>query len=145
MDNYFVRAQKVRRLVQDDFNKVFAMKHPLLQHRQEDPSSISTDGNGEGTGVDIIITPTSLNLPPLLSSLRSQKKTNDPTNQFQEDLYTVPASLAGLPAISVPVPCKDWQQVGLQVVGQYGDDELVLDAARELEGVLKDGAGAAAR
>lgn len=145
MDNYFVRAQKVRRLVQDDFNKVFAMKHPLLQHGQEDPSSISTDENGEGTGVDIIITPTSLNLPPLLSSLRSQNKTNDPTSQFQEDVYTVPASLAGLPAISVPVPCKDWQQVGLQVVGQYGDDELVLDAARELEGVLKDGAGAAAR
>ncbi len=145
MDNYFVRAQKVRRLVQDDFNQVFAMKHPLLQHRQEDPSSISTDENGEGTGVDIIITPTSLNLPPLLSSLRSHNKTNDPTNQFQEDVYTVPASLAGLPAISVPVPCNDWQQVGLQVVGQYGDDELVLDAARELEGVLKDGAGATAR
>ncbi|KAL8758026.1 MAG: hypothetical protein Q9199_001810 [Rusavskia elegans] len=144
INNYFIRAQKVRRMVQDDFNKVFAMKHPLLQHHQGIPSSILTEENGEGTGVDIIITPTSLNLPPLLSALQSANENNDPTKQFQEDVYTVPASLAGLPAISVPVPCKDWQHIGLQVIGQYGDDEMVLDAARELEGVLNDAAGAAA-
>ncbi|KAL8672347.1 MAG: hypothetical protein Q9168_003200 [Polycauliona sp. 1 TL-2023] len=145
IDNYFIRAQKVRRLVQDDFNRVFAMKHPLLQHQKEIPSSPSTLGGKEVTeenGVDIIITPTSLNLPPLLSSLQSDEN-NDPTKQFQEDVYTVPASLAGLPAISVPVPCKDWQQMGLQVMGQYGDDELVLSAAKELEGVLQDAAAGA--
>ncbi|KAL8849658.1 MAG: hypothetical protein Q9221_005348 [Calogaya cf. arnoldii] len=141
IDNYFIRAQKVRRLVQDDFNKVFAMKHPLLQHPEESPPwTLSQEVKGE-MGVDIIITPTSLNLPPLLSSLQSDN--NDPTKQFQEDVYTVPASLAGLPAISVPAPSTDWQQVGLQVMGQYGDDEMVLDAARELEEVLQDVASTA--
>ncbi|KAL8834579.1 MAG: hypothetical protein Q9176_007398 [Flavoplaca citrina] len=134
IDNYFIKAQKVRRLVQDDFNKVFAMKHPLLQHKEE---TLRKEHDEEETGVDILITPTSLNLPPLLSSLQSDKN-NDPTKQFQEDVYTVPASLAGLPAISVPVPCMDWKQVGLQVLGQYGDDERVLDAASKLEQLLKD-------
>ncbi|KAL8855403.1 MAG: hypothetical protein Q9198_010848, partial [Flavoplaca austrocitrina] len=134
IDNYFIRAQKVRRLVQDDFNKVFAMKHPLLQHQEETPRK---EYDKEETGVDILITPTTLNLPPLLSSLQSDKN-DDPTKQFQEDVYTVPASLAGLPAISVPVPCMDWKQVGLQVMGQYGDDERVLDAAGKLEELLKD-------
>ena len=134
IDNYFIRAQKVRRLVQDDFNKIFAMKHPLLQHQEE---TLRKEDDKEGTGVDVLITPTSLNLPPLLSSLQSDKN-DDPTKQFQEDVYTVPASLAGLPAISVPVPCMDWKQVGLQVMGQYGDDERVLDAASKLEELLKD-------
>lgn len=134
IDNYFIRAQKVRRLVQDDFNNVFTMKHPLLEHQDE---TVQKEDDKEETGVDIIITPTSLNLPPLLSTLQSDKN-DDPTKQFQEDVYTVPASLAGLPAISVPVPCKDWKQVGLQTMGQYGDDERVLDAASELEKLLRD-------
>ncbi|KAL8790450.1 MAG: hypothetical protein Q9213_000602 [Squamulea squamosa] len=139
INNYFIRAQKVRRLVQDDFNRVFAMKHPLLEHPKETSSSSSPEE--KESGVDIILTPTSLNLPPLLSSLQSDSD-NDPTKQFQEDVYTVPASLAGLPAISVPVPVNDWQHVGLQIVGQYGDDDMVLGAAKELEAVLKDaGAG----
>ncbi|KAL8907867.1 MAG: hypothetical protein Q9171_005670 [Xanthocarpia ochracea] len=142
INNYFIRAQKVRRLVQDDFNTVFAMKHPLLEHPKETTSSSSSTKEAEEeNGVDIIITPTSLNLPPLLSSLRDVDD-GDPTKQFQEDVYTVPASLAGLPAISVPVPTSGWQQVGLQVMSQYGDDEMVLDAARELEGALLDGAEA---
>ncbi len=122
-------------MIQDDFNTVFAMKHPLLEHPKETSSSSSTKEADEENGVDIIITPTSLNLPPLLSSLRDGDD-SDATKQFQEDVYTVPASLAGLPAISVPVPTSGWQQVGLQVMGQYGNDEMVLDAARELEGAL---------
>ncbi|KAL8862358.1 MAG: hypothetical protein Q9178_001367 [Gyalolechia marmorata] len=143
INNYFIRAQKVRRLVQDDFNTVFAMKHPLLEHPKETTSSSSSTKEAveEENGVDIVITPTSLNLPPLLSSLRDGDD-GDPTKQFQEDVYTVPASLAGLPAISVPVPTSGWQQVGLQVMGQYGDDEMVLDAARELEGALLNDAEA---
>ncbi|KAL8729567.1 MAG: hypothetical protein Q9166_004647 [cf. Caloplaca sp. 2 TL-2023] len=144
IDNYFIRAQKVRRLVQGDFNDVFALPHPLLPHSKpnpQTPNSIEDNTEPEDKrGVDIIITPTSLNLPPLLSSLNHNNE-NDPTKQFREDVYTVPTSLAGLPAINVPVPVKDWQQIGLQVMGQYGDDELVLEAARELEGVLKEGGG----
>ncbi|KAL8989760.1 MAG: hypothetical protein Q9169_008288 [Polycauliona sp. 2 TL-2023] len=98
IDNYFIRAQKVRRLVQDDFNKVFAMKHPLLQHQKEDSSSKSTEKDkGEETGVDIIIAPTSLSLPPLLSSLQSNED-NDATKQFQEDVYTRAGPTQGLAA-----------------------------------------------
>ncbi|KAL8799339.1 MAG: hypothetical protein Q9200_007562 [Gallowayella weberi] len=147
IDNYFIRAQKVRRMVQDDFNRVFALPHPLLPHPATLPPSSSTDESPTETeAVDIILTPTSLNLPPLLSSLqdRNSGEENNPTKQFQEDIYTVPASLAGLPAISVPVPVpvagnSGWQQIGLQLVGQYGDDMRVLAAARELEGVFLGG------
>ena len=119
MDNYFVRAQKVRRLVQADFNKSFALKHPLLK---------DAEGPADGKGVDIIITPTSLDLPPELQWLQ---KPMDASSTFTTDLCTIPASLAGLPAISVP--SKRSNMYGLQVVAQYGDDDLVFRAARELE------------
>ncbi|KAL8804769.1 MAG: hypothetical protein Q9182_002361 [Xanthomendoza sp. 2 TL-2023] len=145
IDNYFIRAQKVRRMVQDDFNRVFALPHPLLPHPATSPPSSSSiespPTETQNEGVDIILTPTSLNLPPLLSSFQEDITDNNPTKQFQEDIYTVPASLAGLPAISVPVPVagnNDWQHVGLQLVGQYGDDTRVLKAAGALEGVLED-------
>lgn len=138
INNYFLRAQKVRRLVQNDLNRVFALSHPLLPQ-----SSSSVELQNEGnkkSGVDVIISPTSLNFPPLISELKEEYE-RDPARQFHEDFYTVPASLAGLPAVSVPLPGeeggKKWEKVGLQVMGQYGDDELVLDVAREMEGLGK--------
>ncbi|KAL8934138.1 MAG: hypothetical protein Q9216_006050 [Gyalolechia sp. 2 TL-2023] len=134
IDNYFLRAQKVRRLVQEDFDRVFALSHPLL------PASSADEQAKQPGVVDIIISPTSLNFPPVISELEEEYE-RDPARQFQEDLYTVPASLAGLPAVSVPVPgekgAEEWEKVGLQVMGQYGDDELVLDVAKELESLGK--------
>lgn len=61
------------------------------------------------------------------------------------DVFTVPASLAGLPALSVPVPIEgsaredldasDVQSVGMQIVGQYGSDQGVLEVGRIIEGL----------
>ena len=126
IDNYFIRAQKIRRLVQEDFNNVFTHAHPLLQN--------ATGMSGQG--IDVMISPTALSFPPKLSSLAE----NASINAYSDDILTVPASLAGLPAISVSVPCPDTLDVsgrskttGLQIIAQYGDDDLVFEAARLLE------------
>jgi aspartyl-tRNA(Asn)/glutamyl-tRNA(Gln) amidotransferase subunit A len=123
MDNYFVKAQKIRRLVQQDFNNVFALTHPLLE---------STKGVMK-EGVDIIVSPTALSFPPKLSLLSH----NASIKTYSDDILTVPASLAGLPAISVPVPCPGKLdgvgRTGLQIIAQYGDDDLIFEAARMLE------------
>lgn len=129
IDNYFIQAQKVRRLVQQDFNKVFASPNPL---------GTENDQSGEEfEKVDIIVSPTAPTLAPSLESVKSQ----DPISAYMNDVFTVPASLAGLPAISVPVRTASLgdtaehhdgvveESVGIQVIGQYGDDRLVLQAA----------------
>lgn len=140
LDNYFIRAQKIRRLVQDDFNRVFALPHPLLPH----PHSQKTHDLAEPTpntgkeGVDVIVTPTSIRLAPLLAELDAEME-EDPARQFYDDLYTVPASLAGLPAVSVPVEGDDGphEKVGIQIMGQYGDDDLVLKVGRDVENLCR--------
>ena len=128
INNYFIKAQKVRRLVQGDFNNAFALRHPLLQ-----PQGQSSQ---EGP-VDIILTPTAQSLPPKISSLDKA----DPLQAYSADVLTVPASLAGLPSMSVPVSVsdggsqdlKDPNTVGVQILAQYGDDDLVFDMARVIE------------
>ena len=117
MDNYFVQAQKVRRLVQHDFNSVFRLGHPLMSTSQNNPS-----------GVDFIVVPTAPTPPPLVSEVKNQS----PLDSYVNDVFTVPASLAGLPAISVPVipdddmPHTPEKNVGMQIIGQYGDDRKLL-------------------
>lgn len=129
IDNYFIQAQKVRRLVQQDFDRVFAAQNPLL-------NSAESHAND---GVDFLITPTAPRLPPTLAELKRQTTVEG----YMLDVFTVPASLAGLPALSVPVPlpekarkdmdADDVQSVGMQVIGQYGSDEGVLELGRTLE------------
>lgn len=117
MDNYFVQAQKVRRLVQHDFNSVFRLGHPLMSTSQNNPN-----------GVDFIVVPTAPTPPPLVSEVENQS----PLDSYVNDVFTVPASLAGLPAISVPVipdddmPHTPEKNVGMQIIGQYGDDRKLL-------------------
>lgn len=129
IDNYFIQAQKVRRLVQQDFDRVFALQNPL--HDDEQSS---------GDKVDLLLTPTAPTLPPTVEELRDQS----PVESYMNDVFTVPTSLAGLPAISIPVPLKenaelevsDVQSVGMQLIGQFGDDELVLEAAEKMQGLF---------
>ena len=125
MDNYFIRAQKIRRLVQEDFNNVFALAHPLLGNT-----------TGDKGGVDVIISPTALSFPPKLKALAEYAS----TNTYSDDILTVPASLAGLPAINIPIPCPDTldgserpKTIGLQIIAQYGDDDLLFEVASLLE------------
>lgn len=128
IDNYFIQAQKVRRLVQEDFNNAFALQHPLLKSKLR-PS--------RGADVDIILTPTAQSLPPKLSSLSH----SDPVQEYSADVLTVPASLAGLPSLSVPIPISSPagsgadspNSAGMQILAQFGDDDLVFDVARVIE------------
>lgn len=127
IDNYFIQAQKVRRLVQGDFNKVFASQHPLLDE-------IASSAEGEEK-VDVIVCPTAPTFAPSLASLEGK----DPIHAYMNDVFTVPASLAGLPAISVPIQITDEaamtgetkikESAGIQIIGQYGDDHLVLQVS----------------
>jgi aspartyl-tRNA(Asn)/glutamyl-tRNA(Gln) amidotransferase subunit A len=118
IDNYFLQAQRVRRLVQQDFNQVFRMAHPLLP-----------DATGVENGVDYILCPTAPSYPPDVRKLKHAT----PPESYMNDVFTVPASLAGLPAMSVPAPPAPGKRVndtsrsvGMQVIGQYGDDIGVL-------------------
>jgi aspartyl-tRNA(Asn)/glutamyl-tRNA(Gln) amidotransferase subunit A len=133
IDNYFIQAQKIRRMVQQDFDRVFATPNPLLD---DAPSS-----EGEEK-VDVLICPTAPTLAPSLASVQSQ----DPIQAYMNDVLTVPASLAGLPAISVPVHVTPEEQaargsahdsVGIQIIGQYGDDKLVINAASTVSRVAQ--------
>jgi aspartyl-tRNA(Asn)/glutamyl-tRNA(Gln) amidotransferase subunit A len=134
INNYFIQAQKVRRLVQNDFNEAFRLQNPLLP-------LASSDINAEGSeGVDVLVCPTAPTLPPTMRSLEDAP----PVQQYVSDVLTVPASLAGLPALSVPVPMTDnssqdsgVNSVGMQVIGQHGDDELVLHVGELLEGMTR--------
>jgi len=132
IDNYFIQAQKVRRLVQQDFDRVFAAENPLHD----------TPEGQANKGVDILLTPTAPSLPPTLADLERQTTVEG----YMLDVFTVPASLAGLPALSVPVPIeglkdmdvRDVQSVGMQIIGQYGSDQGVLEVGRIIEALSTD-------
>lgn len=128
IDNYFIKAQKVRRLVQQDFDRVFVMRNPLLgaEHRITNL-----------TGVDVLLTPTAPSQAPALDSLAKRSS----VDTYRDDVLTVPASLAGLPAMNVPVGAEARKSedesrlmpIGLQIIAQYGDDESLFEVARALE------------
>ncbi|KAL4916713.1 Glutamyl-tRNA amidotransferase subunit A, mitochondrial [Aspergillus aurantiobrunneus] len=135
IDNYFVQAQRIRRLVRHDFDTVFRVENPL---------TVSTSDFEQQTrraGVDVLICPTTPSPPPTISDVANINATGSPLDTYINDVFTVPASLAGLPAVSVPVSGKgdvDNQEkgdlAGIQIIGQYGDDELVLKVGELLEG-----------
>ena len=59
-------------------------------------------------------------------------------NAYVQDVLTVPASLAGLPALSVPAGLgKDGWPLGISIVGQWGYDKLVLKVGKIIDGLLK--------
>ena len=140
IDNYFIQAQRVRRLVQRDFNAVFSARHPLISHPET-----ATKAGSKPADVDVLISPTAPSSPPRLSKLMDFETTDSPLDAYMNDVFTVPASLAGLPAVSVPVTTgggssgsTEAESAGIQVVGQYGDDELVLRVGELLEGKRMD-------
>ncbi|KFX88022.1 hypothetical protein O988_09181 [Pseudogymnoascus sp. VKM F-3808] len=95
------------------------------------PETTEMDSKLGPAQVDVLVVPTAPTLPPLLEDVKSQGSLAGYTN----DVFTVPASLAGLPAISVPVPIAEEAReegnvgfVGMQVIGQYYDDFYVINA-----------------
>ncbi|PBP16397.1 glutamyl-tRNA(Gln) amidotransferase subunit A [Diplocarpon rosae] len=147
VDNYFIKAQKVRRLVQRDFDRVFAISNPLRKPEQFDLSnmdqSICLEDKLGPPQVDFIVCPTAPTFPPTLDVVTEQT----PVDTYMNDVFTVPASLAGLPAISVPFPVPASRRAsgrpavtGIQFIGQYSDDDRVLRNAQYFEKFLKDSA-----
>jgi aspartyl-tRNA(Asn)/glutamyl-tRNA(Gln) amidotransferase subunit A len=150
VDNYFVQAQRVRQLVRQDFDRVFRLPNPLRDAEdQRFPLSDMDEGvaleNKLGPAqVDFLLCPTAPTLPPRLEDVESGQE-RDPVGAYMNDVFTVPASLAGLPAVSIPKGVKlpreeAWRgqsSMGLQIIGQYWDDARLLAAADALSALFK--------
>lgn len=139
VNNYFLKAQKIRRLVQRDFDRVFSTPNPLRSAEQFDlrdmDESIEMSNKLGPTQVDFIICPTAPTLPPTLHDVEKQTS----VDTYMNDVFTVPASLAGLPAISVPVQIPEGFQTqgmpsfaGIQIIGQHQTDFQVIGMAEQL-------------
>jgi aspartyl-tRNA(Asn)/glutamyl-tRNA(Gln) amidotransferase subunit A len=112
-DAYYGRAQRVRTKISEDFKSAF-------EH------------------VDLIVTPTAPSV-----AFKLGEKTADPLAMYLNDFCTVPMSLAGIPAISIPCGLSEGLPVGLQIAGPAFSENRVLDAAYALEQSLGfDGASA---
>jgi aspartyl-tRNA(Asn)/glutamyl-tRNA(Gln) amidotransferase subunit A len=145
MDNYFIQAQMVRRLVQRDFDRVFRVANPLYDAQQFDLSEMSDDVLLENKlgpkQVDFLLCPTAPTFAPRLDTVSSQT----PVQEYTNDVFTVPASLAGLPAISIPTKVQKLASdadesravAGLQLIGQYWDDQALLSTAQQLADLLE--------
>jgi len=96
-DAYYVKAQQLRRLIQNDFLAAFA-------------------------AVDLILTPTA----PGVAFPRGDL-TGDPIAMYQQDIFTVPASLAGLPALSLPCGFHAGLPLGLQLIGPHFGERALLE------------------
>ena len=107
-DAYYKRAQKVRRLIKNDFDNAFEK-------------------------VDLILTPTT----PTSAFPLGSKGTKDPVEMYMNDIFTVPANLAGLPAISLPVGLDELGlPLGVQLIGDNWQEPLLLNTAFNLENAL---------
>ncbi|SFM90320.1 Asp-tRNA(Asn)/Glu-tRNA(Gln) amidotransferase subunit GatA [Marinobacter pelagius] len=104
-DAYYLKAQKVRRLIQQDFANAFKE-------------------------VDVLMSPTS----PSPAFVQGEK-TNDPVTMYLEDIFTIAINLAGLPAMSVPAGFVDGLPVGLQIIGDYFAEARLLNAAHQFQQV----------
>ena len=102
-DDYFQQAAKVRTLIKQDFEKAFEK-------------------------CDVIVGPTSPT-----TAWNIGEKIDDPLAMYLSDAYTVPASLAGIPGLSVPCGFVEGLPVGLQILGKYMDEETVLNVGEAYE------------
>ncbi|EXX86149.1 amidase family protein, partial [Paenibacillus darwinianus] len=102
-DAYYLKAQKVRTLIKQDFDNVFER-------------------------CDVIIGPTAPT-----TAFKIGEQVNDPLTMYLNDICTIPVNLAGVPAISVPCGLADGLPVGLQIIGKAFDETTVLRAAYAYE------------
>src|SRR5271170_3942812 len=122
-ESYFIQAQRVRRLIQYSFDDVFSHENILHRRPQQHTSSQNK--------CDVILCPTTIGPAPELSTISSLS----PVEAYINDVFTVPASLAGLPAINIPVNL-DGHILGLQLLGQVGTDTLLLHLSQTLQSLL---------
>jgi len=103
-DAYYLKAQKVRKLIKNDFDDAYKK-------------------------VDAILTPSTPS-----AAFKIGEKTNDPISMYLNDIFTVPVNLAGLPAISIPagLDVKGYP-LGLQIIGKAFDEQKILNIAYAME------------
>src|SRR5665811_1014917 len=97
------RAQKVRTLIANDFERAFAE-------------------------FDVLLTPTSPT-----TAFKIGEKAANPVSMYLSDVYTIPVNLAGIPAVSVPCGTIDGLPVGLQIMGKHFDEATILRVAHSVE------------
>ena len=101
-DAYYRKAQKIRRLIAQDFSKAFEK-------------------------IDVIAAPVS---PETAFEFNAKK---DPVSMYQEDIYTIPSSLAGLPCMSIPIGLVNKLPVGLQLIGHNLQESTILNVAHQYQ------------
>ncbi|MCF6353849.1 MAG: Asp-tRNA(Asn)/Glu-tRNA(Gln) amidotransferase subunit GatA [Candidatus Polarisedimenticolaceae bacterium] len=102
-DAYYLKAQRVRHLISDDFTRAFEQ-------------------------VDVIMGPTTPD-----SAFHIGEKADDPVSMYLSDIYTIAVNLAGLPGISIPVAPAAGKPVGLQIIGSYFAEARLLNVAHRLQ------------
>ena len=104
-DAYYLKAQKIRRLISDDFRNAFGK-------------------------VDVIMGPTAPS-----TAFRLGDKVDDPITMYLSDIYTIAVNLAGLPAVSIPAGFANQLPVGLQIIGKYFAEARLLNVAHQYQRV----------
>lgn len=102
-DAYYVKAQQLRRMISDDFEKAFKQ-------------------------VDVIMGPTAPD-----TAFNIGEKTSDPVAMYLSDIYTIAVNLAGLPGMSIPAGFSNNMPVGLQLIGNYFDESRLLNVAHQYQ------------
>ena len=102
-DAYYRQAQKIRRLIKNDFMATFK-------------------------DVDMLLCPAT---PDMAFKLGA--KTSDPVQMYLEDIFTIPASLAGLPALTLPCGQKNGLPIGMQLIGNYFQEGRLLNAGHRFQ------------
>lgn len=111
-DNYFVQAQRIRALLRRDYDATFCVENPL---RTTEPSQRSTSD-----GVHALLHPSAVDIAPTMKEAQEKG-----TGSYLQDLLTVPASLAGLPAVSIPVGEAEGMPVGVTLTTQWGCEPIL--------------------
>ncbi len=102
-DAYYLKAQKIRRLISDDFKAAFEK-------------------------VDVIMGPTAPDV-----AFKIGEKSDDPISMYLSDIYTIAVNLAGLPGMSVPAGFVNGLPVGLQITGNYFKESQLLNVAHQYQ------------
>ncbi|MFC1602131.1 Asp-tRNA(Asn)/Glu-tRNA(Gln) amidotransferase subunit GatA [Pseudomonadota bacterium] len=102
-DAYYLKAQRVRHLISDDFTRAFEQ-------------------------VDVIMGPTAPD-----TGFRIGEKADDPISMYLSDIYTIAVNLAGLPGVSIPVAPAAGKPTGLQIIGNYFAEAKLLNVAHRLQ------------
>jgi aspartyl-tRNA(Asn)/glutamyl-tRNA(Gln) amidotransferase subunit A len=102
-DAYYLKAQQLRRLIKQDYEKAFEQ-------------------------VDVILCPVTPEV-----AFRQGTKTDDPVSMYLQDIYTLALNLAGLPGMSIPAGFSQGLPVGMQLIANYFDEPRLLNVAHQFQ------------